>query len=630
MKVAKFFIIDFDSTFIQVEALDELCKISLQESALKDEILFQIEAITNRAMEGKLSFRKSLVQRLSLLDANKKDLDLLIETLKQKVSPSFVSNIDFFKKNADNIYIISNGFKEIITPIVAEFGIKVENVFANTFEFDETGKIIGFDKENDLSQEGGKVAVLKKMDLQGDIHVIGDGYNDFQIKKAGLANKFYAFTENIKRENVVAEADHETPNLEEFLYVNNMLSSFPFPKHKIKVLLLENIHQNAKTLLENEGYIVELLPAALDEEELCKKIKGVSMIGIRSKTKITKKVLEHADELMAIGAFCIGTNQINLDACLEYGIPVFNAPYSNTRSVVELALAEMIMLMRNIPDRSREMHEGVWNKSASNSFEVRGKKLGIIGYGNIGSQLSIIAEALGLEVHFYDVEDKLALGNAHYTASMEELLSKVDIVSLHVDGRPENELFFGEKEFDAMKDGAVFLNLARGFTIDVPVLAKHLKSGKIRGASVDVFPTEPKSNQEEFVSELRGLPNLILTPHIGGSTEEAQVSIAQFVPSKIKDYINTGNTFSSVNFPNLQLPKLKNAHRLIHTHQNKPGVLAKINNVLVKHNANILGQYLKTNENVGYIIIDIDKAYDKQLITALKTVDDTIRFRVVD
>ncbi|MCB0845764.1 MAG: phosphoglycerate dehydrogenase [Bacteroidetes bacterium] len=401
-----------------------------------------------------------------------------------------------------------------------------------------------------------------------------------------------------------------------------------FPKNKIKVLILENIHTDAEQIFEREGYQIEVISSALSEEELCEKIQGVFIIGIRSKTHITRKVLEHADRLMAVGAFCIGTNQIDLKACAEQGIIVFNAPYSNTRSVVELALAEIIMLMRRIPYMTTGMHQGKWDKSAKGSYEIRSKKLGIIGYGNIGAQLSVLAEAAGMDVYYYDLVEKLALGNATKVDTLDELLAKVDVVTLHVDGRKENKMIFGEEQFKKMKPGSIFINLSRGFVVDIDALASHLESGHIAGAAVDVYPEEPKSNQEEFVSKLRGIPNVILTPHIGGSTQEAQKNIANYVPGMIIDYINTGNSFNSVNFPNLQLPALKNAHRLIHVHRNEPGIMAKINQILATSDANIVGQYLKTNEEIGYVITDVNK-YSQAVLDELKSIEGTIRFRIL-
>ncbi|MGB8705599.1 MAG: phosphoglycerate dehydrogenase, partial [Gillisia sp.] len=345
--------------------------------------------------------------------------------------------------------------------------------------------------------------------------------------------------------------------------------------------------------------------------------------------QLTQKVLENANRLIAVGAFCIGTNQIDLEECLKKGVAVFNAPFSNTRSVVELAIGEIILLMRNLPDKIRKMHEGNWDKSADGSFEVRGKKLGIIGYGNIGAQLSVVAEAIGFDVYYYDLVEKLALGNATKCNSLKELIETVDIVTLHIDGRKENKNLIGEKQFRQMKEGAIFLNLSRGHVVDIEALKNAIDSGKIKGAGIDVFPKEPKTNHEKFESSLCGLPNVILTPHIGGSTLEAQENIGNFVPGKIIDYINTGGTFNSVNFPNLQLPILENAHRLIHIHHNKPGIIAQINKILAENDINIVGQYLKTNESVGYVITDINKQYDNAVIKELKGIKDTIRFRIL-
>ncbi|WP_286760563.1 phosphoglycerate dehydrogenase [Salegentibacter sp. UBA1130] len=629
MSENKHFVIDFDSTFTQVEALDVLGEISLANDPDKQKNLDEVEALTDKGMKGEISFRESLVERIRLLKANKSDLPKLVENLSERVSSSFVRNREFFNDHHENIYIVSNGFKEFIVPIVEPYGVKPENVFANTFEFDEDGEIVGFDKENVLSSNNGKVEQLKRLKLKGDVYVIGDGYTDYEIKAAGLANKFYAFTENVERANILEKADHITPSLDEFLFVHNMNKAISYPKNRINVLLLENVHQDAVDIMKKEGYNVTVHPGAMDEDELCEKIKDVSVIGIRSKTHLTEKVLENANRLIAVGAFCIGTNQIDLQACLKKGVAVFNAPYSNTRSVVELAIGEIILLMRNLPDKMRLMHEGKWEKSANNSFETRGKKLGIIGYGNIGAQLSVVAESVGFDVYYYDVEEKLPMGNVTKCNSLKELLETVDIVTLHVDGRKENKDIIGEKEFGYMKDNVIFLNLSRGHVVDIKALKKNIESGKIMGAGIDVYPQEPKTNNEEFVSELRNLPNVILTPHIGGSTLEAQENIGNFVPGKIIEYINTGSTTNSVNFPNLQLPILQNAHRLIHIHENRPGILAEINRILAGHDINIEGQYLKTNETIGYVITDIDKKYDKKVIKDLKGLKGTIRFRVL-
>ena len=629
MKLNKYFVIDFDSTFTKVEAFDVLADISLKGHPDQEARKKQIIEITSQGMDGSISFRESLERRLNLLAPSRSHLDPLIRQLKEKVSESFKRNREFFTSHADHIYIISNGFKEFIEPIVTEYGIKPENVLANEFRFDAEGHVTGFDTDNPLSANNGKVEQLRRLNLPGDVYVIGDGYTDYEIKHSGLANKFYAFTENVERESVLTKADHITPSLDEFLYLNKLNTAISYPKNRINVLLLENVHPIAVDLLKSEGFNVETYHAALTEEELSEKIRNVSVLGIRSKTQVTAKVLENANRLMVIGAFCIGTNQIALDTATRKGIAVFNAPFSNTRSVVELAVADMIMLMRSIVDKSVKMHRGEWDKSAKGSFEVRGKKLGLIGYGNIGTQLSVIAESLGMKVYYYDTEEKLSLGNAVKCKTMKEVLEQADVVSLHVDGRESNHNLIGTREFGWMKHGVIFINLSRGHIVDIQALRENILIGKVAGCAVDVFPQEPVSNNEEFQSPLRGLPNTILTPHIGGSTLEAQENIGTFVPGKIMDYINTGSTSNSVSFPNLTLPLLSNAHRLIHIHNNVPGILAKINHILANHGINIVGQYLKTNEAIGYVITDINKKYDKDVIRELREIEHTIKFRVL-
>ncbi|RSK42399.1 phosphoglycerate dehydrogenase [Hymenobacter perfusus] len=623
-----YLIIDFDSTFTQVEGLDELADIALTGQPNRQEVVAAIRALTDRGMSGELKFSESLRERLALLPARREHIALLVERLKGKVSESIRRNRGFFEQFPGRVYIVSSGFREFIEPVVAEFGITPEFVLANTFTFDAEGRITGFDATNPLSQDGGKIRQLQLLDLHGPVYALGDGYTDYQIREAGLADRFYAFTENVTRDAVVARADEVLPSFDEFLYQNKLPMTLSYPKNRIKVLLLENPDPRAAELFRQEGYQVDTVPGGLDEDELAARIEGVSILGIRSKTQVTAKVLEAANRLMAVGAFCIGTNQIDLVGCMKKGVPVFNAPFSNTRSVVELALGEIIMLARRIPEKNPKMHRGEWDKSAGGSFEVRGKKLGIVGYGNIGSQLSVVAEAIGLQVLYYDVAEKLQLGNAVKCRTLDELLQQADIVTLHVDGRQENTNLIGTRELALMKPGALLLNNARGHVVDVSALAAVLRSGHLGGAAVDVFPHEPKTNQESFESELRGLPNVLLTPHIGGSTAEAQRNIAEFVPERIMQYVNTGNTQQSVNFPNIQLPE-QQAHRLIHIHHNVPGVLARINNVLAQHHVNILGQYLKTNEHIGYVITDIDKQYAPEVIQALREVEHTIKFRVL-
>lgn len=401
-------------------------------------------------------------------------------------------------------------------------------------------------------------------------------------------------------------------------------------KSKIKFLLLEGIHPSALDVLRRAGYTqIESLSGALPDEELKARIADVHFVGLRSRTQLTADVLAHAHKLVAVGCFCIGTNQVDLVAARERGIAVFNAPYSNTRSVAELVLAEAILLLRGIPEKSAVAHRGGWLKSADNAFEIRGKKLGIVGYGSIGTQLSVLAEAMGMQVSFYDVVSKLPLGNAHQVHDLHELLGQSDIVSLHVPELPSTQWMIGAAEIAAMKPGGILINAARGTVVEIEPLAQALREKKLLGAAIDVFPVEPRSNQDEFVSPLRGLDNVILTPHIGGSTMEAQANIGLEVAEKLVKYSDNGTSTSSVNFPEVALPSHPGKHRILHIHRNVPGVLSEINRILADKHINIAAQYLQTNEAVGYVVIDMDAASSDVALDKLAQVNGTIRSRVL-
>lgn len=401
-------------------------------------------------------------------------------------------------------------------------------------------------------------------------------------------------------------------------------------KDKIRFLLLEGVHDNAVKVLTQGGYHnIESLSHALDSDELIEKIKDAHFIGIRSRTQLTREVLEQAPKLIGIGCFCIGTNQVDLDAARELGIPVFNAPYSNTRSVAELVLAEAIMLYRGIPAKNAAVHRGGWGKSAKDSHEVRGKTIGIVGYGSIGSQLSVLAESFGMNVIYHDVVTKLPIGNANQVASLDELLENADIVTLHVPDEPSTRYMMKAEQFAKMKEGSYFINAARGTCVDIDDLAAAIESGKILGAAIDVFPKEPKSADEEFESPLRKFDNVILTPHIGGSTQEAQANIGLEVAEKFVRYSDQGDTVTSVNFPNVSIPFKEGTHRLLHIHKNVPGVLSQVNRLFAEANINILAQSLMTKGDIGYLVMDVDYADSKAALDMLNDVEETVRVRIL-
>ena len=403
-----------------------------------------------------------------------------------------------------------------------------------------------------------------------------------------------------------------------------------YPKEKIRILLLENVSDTAVQNFIRNGYTqVEKLTKALPEDQLIAAVKNVHILGIRSKTLVTGPVLAAAQKLQAIGCFCIGTNQVDLTQATGEGVAVFNAPYSNTRSVAELVIGAAIMLIRRIPDKNASAHKGVWLKEASGSYELRGKTLGIIGYGNIGSQVSVLAEALGMKVIFYDVETKLPLGNASDARNLKDLVSKADIVTLHVPETDQTKNLVNKNLLKQFKRGSILINYARGEVVDLAALRKSIESGHISGAAVDVFPVEPEKNGDVFESPLQGLPNVLLTPHIGGSTEEAQQNIGEDVSSKLLSYLEKGITLGSQTVPALALPPQANSHRILHIHENVPGVLSEINGQLSKNKINIVGQYLKTNEKIGYVVVDVDKQLSKHAAQLLKEVPHTIKVRLL-
>ena len=623
------YVFDFDSTLVRIETLEALADIALGGAPDAAAIRDRISALTDAAMAGDLPFGEALRLRLSLLPLTRAHVTELAERILDEGTPSVRRNLRFFRENAGRIVILSGGFREIIAPLAAHLHIPADQVLCNDLLYDADGLVTGVDSANPLAEAGGKPVVIKALALPGPVVMVGDGWTDAEVKLQGAADRFHAFTEIVRRETVVAAADAEAPSMDEFLHAEGLAGRYSYPRGRIRILLLENIHPAAVERLEEAGYTVETRKGALDEDALIEAVRGVHVLGVRSKTQVSAKVLQAADRLMAVAAFCIGTNQIDLDAAAARGVAVFNAPYSNTRSVVELAVGLTIVLLRDVSDKSAAMHRGEWNKSADGSRELRGKTLGIVGYGAIGSQLSVLAEALGMRVIFHDLTERLTLGNARRMPSLDALLAESDVVSLHVDGRADNTALIGAAELSRMKPGALLLNLSRGHIVDVGALAQALGSGRIGGAALDVFPDEPATNADPFDSPLRGLKNVILTPHIGGSTEEAQEAIGAFAAERLLAYLNRGDTTFCVNLPNVQLAEVSGAHRILHIHRNQPGVLADLNRALAAAGLNILGQHLKTDERTGYVITDVDRDYDPEALRTLKSVAGTLRFRML-
>jgi D-3-phosphoglycerate dehydrogenase / 2-oxoglutarate reductase len=402
-----------------------------------------------------------------------------------------------------------------------------------------------------------------------------------------------------------------------------------FPKDQIKVLLLENVHASAHELFRGEGFKLEALPGALSSDELARRIEDVHVLGIRSKTRVTDNVLAHARRLLALGCFCIGTNQVDLAGANKRGIPVFNAPFSNTRSVAEMIMAEIVMLSRRLGDRSREMHAGQWRKIATGSFEVRGKTLGIVGYGHIGRQVGVIAEALGMRVMFFDVAAKLSMGNNRSTKTLDELLAQSDFITLHVPETPQTKGMMGEHELATMRAGSYLLNASRGTVVDIPALARSLQAGHLAGAAIDVFPEEPESNSDGFATPLRGLPNVIMTPHIGGSTAEAQEAIGREVGAALIKNVNAGVTTGAVNFPHVDSAPTPGKHRILNVHKNVPGVLRDINRLVSEKGANIAAQILATDPEIGYLVMDLDQDVSRDVKNAVGALETSIKTRIL-
>lgn len=592
------FIIDFDSTFTQVEAMEELAAISLKNDPEKEAIIEQIKHLTDLAMDGKMPFNKSLKARIALLSAKKYHLNMLVNKLRKKVSPSFARNKEFFKKYQGRILIVSGGFKEFIAPVVKSFFIDEDCIYANTFIYDKKNNIIGSDEENPLAQEGGKVKLLKQLKLKGQVIAIGDGYTDYQMRESGMAEQFFAFTENIARERVLAKADYIAPSLDEILYKMKLPMALSYPKSRINAVLLGKETFATAPYFKLEGYNV-IKRDSLSNKALAD-LKNASIIVSSLKQEITD--LNNFPKLISLAVWGNNNQQFNANIAQQMAVPIFSSPYANTRSVVELGLGFMFQLSRQT------------------NTELRGKKIGIIGYGNAGSLMGVLAQNLGMDVLYFDEKDRAPLGNAIACKSVTDLLKKSNYVVVLQSKNAGTIL--AEKELKQMQPNASLINLSYDDSIEVQSALKLVQQKKLFGFAMDF-------QQEENYLKLKQNNQIIATLNQRNNTLETQQNIASFTCEKIIQYINTGNISRSLNFPDIQLPALQGSHRFIHIHQNKPGLLAKINAVLAKHKINITGQYLKTNETLGYVITDVSKKYDNEVISELKKIEATIKFRVI-
>lgn len=592
------FIIDFDSTFTQVEAMEELAAISLKNDPEKEAIIEQIKHLTDLAMDGKMPFNKSLKARIALLSAKKYHLNMLVNKLRKKVSPSFARNKEFFKKYQGRVLIVSGGFKEFIAPVVKSFFIDEDCIHANTFIYDKKNNIIGSDEENPLAQEGGKVKLLKQLKLKGQVIAIGDGYTDYQMRESGMAEQFFAFTENIARERVLAKADYIAPSLDEILYKMKLPMALSYPKSRINAVLLGKETFATAPYFKLEGYNV-IKRDSLSNKALTD-LKNASIIVSSLKQEITN--LNTFPKLISLAVWGNNNQQFNANMAQQMAVPIFSSPYANTRSVVELGLGFMFQLSRQT------------------NTELRGKKIGIIGYGNAGSLMGVLAQNLGMDVLYFDEKDRAPLGNAIACKSLTDLLKKSNYVVLLQSKNAGTIL--AEKELKQMQPKACLINLSYDDSVEFQAVLKLIQQKKLFGFAMDF-------QQEENYLKLKQNSQIIDTLNQRNNTLETQQNIASFTSEKIIQYINTGNISRSLNFLDIQLPALQGSHRFIHIHQNKPGLLAKINAVLAKHKINITGQYLKTNETLGYVITDVSKKYDNEVISELKKIEATIKFRVI-
>jgi len=642
-------IFNFDSTLIHTEGVELILEQALQrqEPRRRAGLMETLSQTSMLADIGELSVADALHQCFALAQVTRPDVEVVAARVREALNPWVVESLAALQQAGKRLFIFSTGFEELVRPVTRALQVPDDHVFTNQLIYDYKGEVIGFNEKNPLFLSAGKGFLVEQLKndgrLPGGTAVVGRSASDLAIRKNNVAQIFVYYAgarthEEIRRQAdfVVDRFDHLLPLFfsEEELSNEKMQVYYEQNGHtevtgKPRILLLENIHDEAVQRFRREGLEPRLYKGAMRAEELSNQASSVQVLGIRSQTRVTARLLAALPGLWVIGAFCIGTNQIDLGEAARAGIPVFNAPYSNTRSVAELVVGEIIMLMRRIPEKSQAAHAGLWLKSAEGCSEIRGKTAGIIGYGHIGSQVSVLLESLGMSVCFHDIVDKLPLGNATRAASLEDLLDRADVVTLHVPDTPETRNLMNAARIRRMKRGACLINSSRGRVVDLVALREALDQGALAGGAVDVFPEEPNQTQESFSSPLQGAANTILTPHIGGSTEEAQVNIAHYVSDKLLRFLQTGATTGATNFPEVDLPRVANTHRILHVHHNVPGVLAKINNLFARRNINVAGQLLQTRGEIGYLIVDVDQQVSSQVLDLMGHIAETIKVRKI-
>ncbi len=639
-------VFDFDSTIINAEGTELVIREALQREKpeQREKKMERLKAITHQATNGDMPLGEALQKRFNLTRVTREDVENAAAHILNTINPRVRETIRIFQERGKQIFIFSNSFIELLKPVASEVGVPSQNLFANDLVYQD-GQVTGFNEDNPLFLSLGKVFLAEQLRnegrLEGGTAVVGDGYSDLVIRRNNVADMFVYFAGTALHEPIRKQADFSVDRFDQLLplfFSDNELSNdsaevFAAADNGHKgeavpaILLLENIHIEAQNKLQAAGYHVERREASLGEEAIYQSASEANIIGIRSKTHLTKEIISRLPDLWAIAAFSIGTNQIDLQSAAHSGIPVFNAPFSNTRSVAELVVGEIIMLMRRIFEKNTAAHRGQWLKTVEGASEIRGKTVGIIGYGHIGSQVSVLLEGLGMTVIFYDIVDKLPLGNAQRANDLYDLLKHADIVTLHVPDTSLTRGMIGDREIRALRRGSFLINASRGKVVDLDALRRALLDGHIAGAAIDVFPQEPAKPTDFFETPLQNIPNVILTPHIGGSTREAQENIARYVADKIHAFISTGNTIGSVNFPEVDMPRVKGTDRILHIHENVPGVLAKINSVFARRHINVESQILKTKDDIGYLIVDVNHRISEQVFNLMSHITETIKVR---